>query len=250
MADIDGLKQRIELIDLRLKTAHSARERESAALVETWEQIRDRFQSQNAEILSLRERIRVLEDAKEDLQGMVDSLLGAVEGGLERMSDETVSSIRKMANELLSESAPPETLPEAPPVSQSEPPAPGFAPVEQEESDETDDTEDDDFLAALERSANAAANPVRPTEPEEDDVLALDTPIDAPVSPGIRDLIARIEETTGEFGTGGSGDEAIDPQESHDSQEAPEELEQDLLEIEQLRNELLGLRQKISGTGS
>ena len=70
MADIDGLKQRIEFIDLRLKTAHSARERESATLVDMWEQIRDRFQSQNAEILSLRERIRVLEDARDDLQNM------------------------------------------------------------------------------------------------------------------------------------------------------------------------------------
>jgi len=253
MADIDGLKQRIELIDLRLKTAHSARERESAALVETWEQIRSRFQSQSAEILSLRERIRVLEDAKEDLQGMVNSLLGAVEGGLERMSDETVSNIRKMANELLSESEEPRALPAEPPVSQSEPPAPAFDPAgygeadDTDQTDDTDETEDDDFLAALERSANAATNPDRAAEPDDDDVLALDTPMDAPVSPGIRDLIARIEENTGDFADNDSDDERIDPPVS---QESPEELEQDLLEIEQLRNELLGLRQRISGTGS
>jgi len=247
MADIDGLKQRIELIDLRLKTAHSARERESAALVETWQQIRDRFQSQNAEILSLRERIRVLEDAKQDLQGMVDSLLGAVEGGLERMSDETVSSIRRMANELLSESEPPAALPAAPAVSEAEPPPPRFDPVDPEEADATDEAEDDDFLAALERSANAATNPVRAAEPDDGEVLTLDRPIDAPVSPGIRDLIARIEDSTGDFAATDSGGEAAG---DADAQESPEELGQDLLEIEQLRNELLGLRRRISGTGS
>jgi len=250
MADIDGLKRRIELIDLRLKTAHSARERESAALVETWEQIRERFQSQNAEIVSLRDRIRVLEDAKDDLQGMVDSLLGAVEGGLERMADETVSNVRQMANQLLSDSDAPASLPVEPPAPEWPPTADGSdeAEAEAEEFDANDEPErdDDDFLAVLERSANAVTQRSVADEPEENEVLSLDNPIDAPISPGIRDLIARIESSSGDLAANDSrdsGDEAQEPEES------PEELEQDLLEIEQLRNELLGLRKRISGTG-
>lgn len=259
MADIEGLKRRIELIDLRLKTAHSARERESAALVETWEQIRDRFQSQKAEILSLREQIRVLEDAKDDLQGMVDNLLGAVEGGLERMSDETVSNIRRMANELLSEPERPAAPPAERAVSQWEPPAPSFDSEEPEDAEENEGEfkgaasgedqveEDDDFLAALEHSANAAADSGQDTEPDDGEVLTLDRPVDTPVSPGIQDLISRIEESTGDFAAADSSGKKADGPESDDP---PEELEQDLLEIEQLRNELLNLRRKISGTGS
>jgi len=45
---MDGLKKSVVLIDVRLKTAHCARERESAMLMETWEQIRGRFQDPSA----------------------------------------------------------------------------------------------------------------------------------------------------------------------------------------------------------
>ena len=83
MADLSGLKERVELVDLRLKTAHGARERESAALMETWQQIQDRFVDQNAEITKLRGRIAELEDARDDLLQMVHGLLSAVEGGLD-----------------------------------------------------------------------------------------------------------------------------------------------------------------------
>ena len=105
MADLSSLKQRVELVDLRLKTAHGARERESAALMETWEQIRDRFVEQNAEIAQLRDRVGELEDARDDLLQMVHGLLSAVEGGLDRMSDESVPQIRTMAANLLAESS-------------------------------------------------------------------------------------------------------------------------------------------------
>lgn len=286
MADIDGLKRRIELIDLRLKTAHSTRERESAALADMWEQIRDRFESQKAEILSLRERIRILEDTRDDLQDMVDRLLGAVEGGLERMSDETITNIREMAGSLLEEGDSPAPLTEQGAAVSEESDAvelavPAYADPENDErfpveivetthrelvlkgeeaypdsedagapSDPDDnvaqEAEEDDFLAALERSANAVANNTYPGTPDDDDVLARDTPIDTPLSPGIRDLIARVEGSMGER----LGDDSVAPAEgSLDASESPEELDQDLLEIEQLRNELLGLRERISGTG-
>jgi len=245
MADIEGLKQRIELIDLRLKTAHSARERESAALIEMWGQIRDRFHSQKAEIVALRDRVRLLEDTRDDLQGMVDNLLGAVEGGLERMADETVSKIRELASDLLNE-----TEPSAPfPLDTGDDTQTGhaldFVAAEPdssdpyEESDASGKSDDDDFLTALERSVNATTIPTGNAETDSDDALVLDTP----VSPGIRDLIARIHDSIGERvdDAGDAGNAG-----SSDTAQSPDALGDDLLEIEQLRNELLGLRDRIS----
>lgn len=247
MADIDGLKQRIELIDLRLTTAHSARERESTALVDMWEQIRDRLQSQNKEILTLRERIRVLEDTKDDLQNMVNNLLGAVEGGLERMSDETIPNIREMASGLLNETETPTPFRLEIPAIKQEPLASGFEGAGYDDSADNGEADDNDFLAALERSANETTNPERPVEPEDDNVLSLDTPIDIPVSAGIQALVSRIEDSANDTVADDIDTGSADARPATPSSDG---LQQDLLEIEQLRNELLGLRERISGTGS
>ena len=83
MVDIKCLKKRIELIDVRMKTAHSARERESDALRHLWDQIQGRFDEQKSEIVQLRSRIAELEDVRDDLLQLVQDLLGAVENGLE-----------------------------------------------------------------------------------------------------------------------------------------------------------------------
>jgi len=247
MADIDGLKQRIELIDLRLTTAHSARERESTALVDMWEQIRDRLQGQNKEILAQRERIRVLEDARDDLQNMVDDLLGAVEGGLERMSDETVPNIREMASGLLNEIEIPTPFRQEIPATPQEPFSSGFIDMGCGDSTNNVEVDDDDFLAALERSTNAATNPERMVEPAGDNVLLLDTPVNAPASAGIQALVARIEDSSGEMVADDTDTGSAD---TRDTTPSSDGLQQDLLEIEQLRNELLGLRDRITGTGS
>ena len=95
MAEMDGLKKRVELIDVRLKSAHSARERETAALMETWEQIRDRFQDQSSEIVKLRSQIADLQDSRNDLLKMVHSLLEAVESGLDGMADEARKGVEQ-----------------------------------------------------------------------------------------------------------------------------------------------------------
>lgn len=234
MADIEGLKQRIELIDLRLKTAHSARERESAALMEMWEQIRERFQQQNSEILDLRNRISSLEDTRSDLQNMVINLLGSVESGLARMSDETVPQIRKMALDLLDKQ-------EAEHADRS------WQPNDRLEDympsgTANGDSQDNDFLTELERSMAEPAE----TEP---DAIETDGPLSsgsrgitaAPVSPGIRDLIARIGSSVAQ------SDPPADESMVEEAETlAPEALTRDLLEIEHLRNELLGLRARIS----
>ena len=66
MVDLEGLKKRIEMVDVRLKTAHTARERESNALKQLWEQIHGRFDEQTQEIVELRTKVVDLEHVRND----------------------------------------------------------------------------------------------------------------------------------------------------------------------------------------
>lgn len=259
MAELEGLKKRVELVDLRLKTAHSARERESAALMDMWQKIRDRLQDQSAEIVKLRDQVSELEDARNELLKIVHGLLSAVEGGLDSIADETVPKIKAMAGQLLGENA-----------AQSRPAAAAPAPVRSEFAgeDSEDDAYDpaydpyadeddtpavksaaessfrDDLLRAMERSADGAnaddviGEPPRPARKLNG--AAADTPPIA--SPGIRNLVARIEDAVGE--------DFLDPpfasREKEPEPEPDDELSRDLREIEALRNELLGLRHRVA----
>ncbi len=250
MAELDGLKKRVELIDLRLKTTHSARERESAALMETWEQIRDRFQDQSAEIIKLRSNIADLEDSRDDLLKMVQSLLTAVEGGLDNMADETVPQIKIMAGQLLSNNGD-----EVQPTRTSTKSAISEYESEDEPEDEPGQetatapatssagtTFHDDLLTEIERTIESAN--------KEDFVDEISQSITSEVvaepdrgasaSPGIRNLVARIENAVGE--------DFLEPPSATDDKiiEGDEDLTRDLREIEALRNELHGLRHRIS----
>lgn len=243
MADLDGLKKRVELIDLRLKTAHNARERESAALMETWEQIRDRFQDQSAEIIKLRGQISDLEDSRDDLLKMVHGLLAAVEGGLDNMADETVPHIKSMAGQLLSQSTN-DTLPASAPISETLPMEEAVqepAPVAPAPSASTNFH--DELLTSLERTIenareeNVVEQPVVPDLPVADH----EAERSEPASLGIRDLVSRIENAVGE--------DFLEPApvNQRGKPEGDDELTRDLREIEALRGELHGLRQRISG---
>lgn len=249
MADLSSLKQRVELVDLRLKTAHGTRERESAALMETWEEIRDRFVDQSAEITQLRDRVAELEDARDDLLQMVHGLLSAVEGGLDRMSDESVPQIRTMAANLLVESS-----------GQTAPAAPSFDNVLAEtlRSEEINEPAPahqatgnlhDDLLESIEQSIETVREPGLEVDDDyELDHRSTQIPSDfikEAASPGIRDLVARIETAVGpeilETQTSRADDEDLGPLYEED-----DELSRDLQEIEALRGELHGLRQRIS----
>lgn len=245
MADLGGLKKRVEQIDLRLRTAHGARERESAALMEMWEQIRLRFLDQNAEIKSLRDRVSDLEDTRDELLQMVHGLLSAVEGGLERMSDETVPQIKVMAGELLKSAG--EALPAVRVAREAE----SVERYGQHESMAWQDRSEEvagpanfhsDLLSAIEQSLEDA-NGNAPREISTESVKAkADGPrqrVGEPASPGIRNLIARIEGAVG-----------VDLMEmsrvSAEGEDLDDELTRDLREIEALRGELHGLRERIS----
>lgn len=250
MADLSGLKKRVELIDLRLKTAHNARERESAALMEIWEQIKERFVDQNTEITRLRDRVADLEDARDELLGMVHGLLSAVEGGLERMSDETVPHIKVMAHKLLAEHSessreqipPPHAYPEEPEVDHEDEFV-GMAEISSGVELENANFHRD-LLGMIEQSledveenisyevADIADEPVRSQRGPIQHVKE-------PASPGIRNLIARIE--------GAVGPNLIEMSaQSGNDDETDDELTRDLRDIEALRGELHGLRERIS----
>ena len=251
MAEMDGLKKRVELIDVRLKSAHSARERETAALMETWEQIRDRFQDQSAEIVKLRSQISDLQDSRNDLLKMVHSLLEAVESGLDGMADETVPKIKSMAGRLLAnngdEVQPPQTsaksaLSEFDPENEGSEDEPG-----QETAIASDDFSEEpsfhaNLLSAIEQTIEKAdqgdymdSN----SNPTISDVVAQSERSES-ASPGIRNLVARIENAVGE--------DFLEPVTASDDKEkeTDDDLTRDLREIEALRDELHGLRHRIS----
>jgi hypothetical protein len=222
MGELDILRQRMEHAELRLRTAHSARERECSALNETWEQIRARFIQQNTEMAGLRARLAELEDQKEDLIGMVRGLLAAVEDGVEHMRDATVPRISTMAGELLGEGR------EADPLHSAA----------NEETGHEDPREA--LSAAMPASASAADETDSSGDAAEeapDDALEVDIPelgCDS-LSPGIRDLINRIGESF-----------PAEPDHATDLLDEGDELARDLREIEDLRNELNGLRARMS----
>ena len=251
MVDIKGLKKRIELIDVRLKTAHSTRERESDALRHLWDQIHGRFDEQKKEISQLRSRVAELEDVRDDLLQLVQDLLGAVENGLESMNDETVPHIRQMADTLLNgNDAEKPTPPAAEPKS-----------VSSIEPSLDENNAHDELLAAIERSLNDADGFSERTDAEE---IGLATALDdsdeitleltgadtetaiasapeaslRPVSPGIRSLVERLEGIT---------IQSTDYQNESDDIPEEDDLSRDLREIELLRGELMGLRERIAG---
>ena len=247
MSDIDNLRQRIEQAELRLKTAHTARQRESAALTSMWDQIRDRFTVQSTEIVRLRERVATLEDTRDELNSMVRTLLGSVENSIERMADETVPHITVLAEDML-EAAPPdigrEPYPAAAAPQFSPPgrdPAAFVASTAPDQPAETDPV-DDDFVTML--SADLDRD-------EAEDDISVPSSYDAaregeePASPGIRNLITRIEgafeRKTPAPGLGPAHTDPADPRD--------EDLARDLDDIRRLREELQSLRTRIGATG-
>ncbi|MGB0632837.1 MAG: hypothetical protein ACPGRZ_19270, partial [Alphaproteobacteria bacterium] len=67
MRDLKVVKERIEYAERHLQASHTARERESDALMTMWSQIRDRFEAQETEIARYRAELAELSQANDDL---------------------------------------------------------------------------------------------------------------------------------------------------------------------------------------
>ena len=244
MADIEGLKQRIELIDARLKTAHVARERESSALSDIWNQIRERYLDQMTEIGNMRQQINELEETKNELTKLIHVLLTAVETNLERASDETVPQIKAMADTLLETRSA-----EINPSAHENLSTFGSADLKDAHYDnapENDFSETDDLISAIEESLDDEDRSEMTDAPSEFEADRIphkrSEEQNVALSPGIRDLIGRIEEAVGPV--------TLEPDEDETAPSAKiDELSKDLQEIEELRGELMGLRGRITSNG-
>lgn len=250
MRDLGVLKERIEYAERHLTASHTARERESQALMQMWQQIRERFELQEEEIARYRAQLSELTAANDELTALVDRLIASVEGGIADSGNETVPAIAQLADELL-RSEPGDAAPAA---------APAGLAKELEEILELDTPAPEPAF-----EAEAAAEPETATAPEtsfsenlkaalaeeddgdEDDEISI--PSSEPVhqdsaSEGIRNLISRIEDAV----ASPSNETELNGAAASDKDE-DEDLTRELEEIESLRNELNGLRNKISADG-
>ena len=274
MRDLGVLKERIEFAERHLKAAHNARERESEALMAMWRQIRDRFEAQEEEIARYRSDLAEMTQTNDELSALVDRLIASVEGSVHASASETVPEVAGMASELLYAETPrrgarPARAPEPPPApaprAARSSPAPRAAAPDQAAlaAMETDDPLDlgtplDDpdpaeahasFASLLNRQAARDDDSDAPDDGEfdiasddDDEEDGFDLPPAEAIkeksgSPGIRDLISRIEGAV-------SGDSRRVRETEASKRDS--DLDRDLQEIESLRNELSGLRDKIS----
>lgn len=223
MAELENLRTRVEKVNHDLKSAHSARARESEALMAMWQQIRTRFTDQDQELARLRRRTVELEDAKDELSGMVRALLEAVEAATEEINDPAVPRISKMAEDLLAGDSTNPARPKSGAAARADRPA--------------------------EPLAAPAAAKGRPSDPPRRAVADADTAIvSESLSPGIRNLISRVEGVFHETREGDHGEPEENGAISSDAG-SDDGLERDLKEIEKLRTELQGLRHRINTTG-
>lgn len=268
MRDLGVLKERIEYAERHLTASHTARERESQALMKMWQQIRERFELQEQEIARYRVQLSELTAANDELTALIDRLIASVEGKVTESRTETVPEIARLADQLLRSE--PETVPYAAPAAVPEPPqhvaAPDPEAVPASTPSPSDYTKELEEILELDTPAPEPETPpetapsfsenlkeaLEHEDHEEDDDISI--PSSQPVhedsaSEGIRNLISRIEDAVASPSAstelGGADDTAAEETESEEDEELTRELE----EIESLRNELNGLRNKISAGG-
>jgi hypothetical protein len=215
MRDIATLKERVDYAERHLQATETVRNRESEALMDTWRKIRERFNLQEGAIARYRSEVELLTESNEKLSRMVDDLIAIIDGNVERGRDETIPKITMLAEDLLASEPSPEDLSRFAEDALDAPSAAG-----EPEAD----------LAAPEDVIDLEQN-----EPEVSDVVEDDDPPGETLSPGIRSLIERVE---------GPADEPVGF--SSEASDEDDDLARELKEIEMLRSELSGLRDRIA----
>jgi hypothetical protein len=238
MRDIATLKERVEYAEHHLKATETARNRESEALMGTWRKIRERFTHQEGEIARYRAEVESLTDSNESLSRMVDDLIAIIDGNIERGRDETVPKITTLAGDLLASEPSPEDFSH-------------FAnnTPEATTGQDTDTVGSEDVLDLDQDEADPAYldTPTSDAIYDDDDDDADRDAAEDSLSPGIRSLIQRMEGSVGE-----RDDLSIEADDDDygdgDDYGAGEDdgLARELEEIEMLRNELSGLRDRIT----
>lgn len=248
MRDLGVLKERIEYAERHLKAAHTARERESDALMSMWAQIRDRFDAQEVEIADFRQQVADLTRVNDELSQMVDRLISSVEGSVDEAANETVPEVAGLAGDLLKSEPVLGTQKPAPAAAApTAPAAPAPEPVEDLDELETDDPlglgAPIDSPMETDTDTGASFDEILTASLIDDDDTDFEADLDIPeavteesASNGIRDLISRIENSV----------KATAEEDAPAATEDDDELSRELREIESLRDELAGLHDKIA----
>ena len=191
----------------------------------------------------MRQQINELEETKNELTKLIHVLLTAVETNLERASDETVPQIKAMADTLLDTKSAPSGPSAHQNVSTIE--SVDLEDAHFDNAPENDFSETDELISAIEESLDdedIQDVPNALSGVEDGTLRKRPDEQTAALSPGIRDLIDRIEEAVGPV-TLEKDDDETGPSAKID------ELSKDLQEIEELRGELMGLRGRIASNG-
>lgn len=243
MRDIATLKERVDYAEQHLKATETARNRESEALMDTWRKVRERFIHQEGEIARYRAEVETLTESNESLSRMVDDLIATIDGNIERGRDETVPKIATLAGDLLASeptaddlSQFAENVPKEPAVD----PLPDVAP---DPGPEVDPARSRDEIGLDRTEPDQAPLDTLSSDVGEDEIDGANRDVaQESLSPGIRNLIQRVESSVGEPDRLSVGsDDDVDGEDGVD-----EDLARELQEIEMLRSELSGLRDRIS----
>ncbi len=218
MRDIATLKERVDFAERHLKATETARNRESTALMDMWRKIRERFNHQEGEIARYRAEVETLNESNEALSRMVDDLIDIIDGNIERGRDETVPKIATLAEDLLA----------------SEPSAEDLSRFAEDAAEAPPTSHEPD----TNRADRANLDTLSSDTAEDEDDLSDRSASEESLSPGIRSLIQRVEGAVGE--SGGLAPDADDDGAGDD------DLARELEEIELLRSELTGLRDRIA----
>lgn len=228
MQDLDTLKRRLSDAEQGLQAAETARNREFNTLLEMWREIDRRYETQQQQIAEDRAKMQALIEQNEELAGHIDALLGSIEGTMKRAEDSAIAEIAQNVRGHL------DTEPSPPSLS-----------AEDVQALLSPEPEDDPVMDPA-----ATAPPVTPSFETPSDPPPVETPPTTAAaddaddvadisSPGIRGLIGRLE---GSFGS-------VLERETAAAEEAPPapqtDLDRELNEIEELRAQLAGLKERM-----
>jgi len=188
----------------------------------------------------------------------VERLITSVEGGISESGNETVPAIARLADDLL-RSEPPRAVAAAPRTAPSasapRASAPETSPTPQEYVRELEDILELNTPApesepapaiSFGESLNAALAEEEATEEDEITIPSSQPIHEDSASEGIRNLISRIENAVASPSASTELNGASSRVSDAAADEEDEDLARELQEIEALRNELNGLRNKIS----
>ncbi len=238
MRDIATLKEQVGFAERHLKAAETSRNRESDTLMGTWRKIRERFNHQEGEIARHRAEVESLIENNEALSRMVDDLIAIIGGNVERAGDETVSKITTLAEEMLASEPSEDDLARfAADADDDDDPAPPDDDVLDLDIEAIDAIDAIDKIDTIGASDTADLD-IPSSEAPDDDGGSFEQVSAESLSPGIRNLIQRVEGSVGD-----TGEPSSDPEDDFDGDD---DLARELKEIELLRSELSGLRDRIT----